>query len=548
MNESCFSVEGQLVDINLKSIYPVKIFVNDGQISGIARIPEAPEVFLMPGFIDAHVHIESSLLVPSEFARLAVVHGTVATVSDPHEIANVCGLEGVRYMIENGKKVNFKFYFGAPSCVPATMFENTGARLDLEEIETLLKDPDIHYLAEMMNWPGVISQDPFVEKKLELAKRYGKPIDGHAPGLRGENAAQYVKSGITTDHECVSYIEAAEKLQLGMKIAIREGSAAKNFDALVDLIDEHATDLMFCSDDKHPDSLLKGHINQLVSRAVAKGKNIFDVLKISCINPINHYGLAVGTLQINDPADFIVVKDLQEFEVTQTYIRGKLVASNGKSLISSVKNAIINKFLITEIKADSFNVTGKSGFIRIIEAKDGQLVTKEGEAFMSADNGILNADVNRDLLKIAVINRYEVRPPSLGFIKNFGIKNGAIASSVAHDSHNLIVIGSDDESMAKAANAVISSKGGLAVCNGREVKLLPLPVAGLMSTHDGFEVANSYIELDTFSKQIGATLMSPFMTLSFMALLVIPSLKMSDLGLFDGNKFEFVTLHKADVD
>ena len=544
MNDTHFNIKGQLVDIGIKDIYPVNVTVKDGHIAAVERIAAAPEVFLMPGFIDAHVHIESSLLVPAEFARLAVVHGTVATVSDPHEIANVCGMNGVRYMIENGKQVNFKFYFGAPSCVPATDFETAGARIDLEEIETLLQDPDIHYLAEMMNWPGVLSHDPLVEKKMALAKHYGKPIDGHAPGLRGKKAAEYVHSGISTDHECTSYIEALEKIQLGMKIAIREGSAAKNFDALIDLIDDHAANLMFCSDDKHPDSLLKGHINQLAARAVARGKNLFDVLKVSCLNPISHYGMDVGTFQMNDPADFIVVKDLSRFEVLQTYINGKLVASTGKSLICSVKNGSINKFLIPEVTSDSFAIPGDTGNIRVIDAEDGQLGTKEGEAFLKAKDGKLVADIQRDILKIAVINRYEIQPPALGFIRNFGIKNGAIASSVAHDSHNLIVIGSDDEAMQKAANAVIGAKGGLAVSDGKEVKLLALPVAGLMSTDDGFEVANSYIELDTFSKEIGATLSSPFMTLSFMALLVIPSLKISDLGLFDGNRFEFVSLHK----
>ena len=548
MNETCFNINGQLVDIFRKEIYPVSILVKEGSIAAIERVAEAPEVYIMPGFIDAHVHIESSLLVPTEFARMAVVHGTVGTVSDPHEIANVCGMEGVRYMIENGKKVNFKFYFGAPSCVPATIFETAGGSIGLEDMETLLQDPDINYLAEMMNWPGVLSHDQQVMEKIALAKRYGKPIDGHAPGLRGENAAKYAQVGISTDHECMSYAEALEKLQLGMKIAIREGSAAKNFEALIDLIDieGNAENLMFCSDDKHPDSLLDGHINTLVARAVAKGKNIFDVLRVACLNPIYHYGMNVGTLQLNDPADFILVKDLAHFQVLQTYIGGELVASDGKSLIFSAKNSTINKFLIPEVTADSFRIQGNSGKVRIIEVNDGQLVTTEGEAYMNAEEGELVADASRDILKIAVINRYESRPAALGFIKNFGIKKGAIASSVAHDSHNVIVVGADDEAMKVAANAVISSQGGLSAFDGHETSLLPLPVAGLMTIADGFEVAKSYIELDNFSKTMGATLASPYMTLSFMALLVIPSLKISDLGLFDGEKFEFVALHKSD--
>jgi len=546
MSDASIFIEGQLVDIYQREVYPVSVSIVNGRISDIRRIPAAPDVFLMPGFIDAHVHIESSLLVPAEFARLAVVHGTVATVSDPHEIANVCGVDGVTYMIENGKQVNFKFFFGAPSCVPATTFETAGATIGPNEIDTLLQNADIHYLAEMMNWPGVLSRDPEIEEKLALAKRYNKPVDGHAPGLHGKNAAKYASAGITTDHECVSYDEALEKLGLGMKIAIREGSAAKNFNALIDLIDDHPDKIMFCSDDKHPDSLLVGHINQLVARAVQLGKNFFDVLKVACVNPITHYGLNVGTLRIDDPADFIVVEDLREFHVLKTYIRGELVALRGKSLLPSTNHKEINRFSSSMLTLDTFQVLGETGKLRIIEVEDGQLLTREGEAIVQSENGKLNADTGRDLLKIAVINRYRTSSASLGFVRNFGIKQGAIASSVAHDSHNVIVVGSDDEAMRDAANAVIASKGGLAVCNGNEVKLLPLPVGGLMSTEDGFEVASSYIALDAFAKEIGATLTSPFMTLSFMALLVIPSLKISDLGLFDGNKFEFVSLYRPD--
>jgi adenine deaminase len=535
-----FSLQGQLVDIPKSRIYAAEITVEKGIINSIAPISDNKNLpFLLPGFIDAHVHVESSMLVPSEFARLAVVHGTVATVSDPHEIANVCGMEGVEFMIENGKKVPFHFYFGAPSCVPATPFETAGAEITASNIDDLLGREEILYLAEMMNWPGTVNRDPDVMEKIRIAQKHGKPIDGHAPGLMGDLAAKYISAGISTDHECFTYEEALEKIKQGMKIIIREGSAAKNFEALIDLIDDYPEYLMFCSDDKHPDNLAIGHINELAARAVAKGKNLFDILTAACLNPIEHYGLQVGQLRVNDPADFILVENLEQFKVLQTYIKGQLVAENGLSLIKSVPVSAINNFHLGQKKPTDFQIRAKGTNIRVIEALDGQLVTPEKIAEGKVIDGFAVSDTDRDILKIAVVNRYKDSVPAIGFITNFGLNSGAIASSVGHDSHNVIAVGVDDESICRAVNLLVASKGGISAVIGETEMVLTLPVGGIMSDRDGYEVAEQYTALDQFAKSLGSRLQSPFMTLSFMALLVIPELKLSDKGLFDGKGFRF---------
>ncbi|SFF51725.1 adenine deaminase [Thermoflexibacter ruber] len=548
-------IKANLVNIRQRSIKPAHIYIENGQIVNIKYVETFFNRFALPGFIDAHVHIESSMLIPSEFARLAVVHGTVATVSDPHEIANVCGVNGVKFMIENGKKVPFKFYFGAPSCVPATHFETAGAGISPAEVAQLFESENLKYLAEMMNYPGVLFKDKEVMEKLAIAKKYGKKIDGHAPALRGEQAKQYISEGISTDHECFTREEALEKLQYGMKIIIREGSAAKNFEALIDLLPEHYENMMFCSDDKHPDNLVEGHINELVRRAVARGIDVFKVLQAACLNPVEHYGLEVGQLGIGDPADFILVDNLEEFNVLRTYINGQLVAEKGKSFIKSVPEQAINNFDTSPKNHKDFEVPS-SDFrkIRVIEALDGQLVSNE--LICDAKLGVLNfvnngteivgamSDTERDILKIAVVNRYQNVPPAVAFIKNFGLQRGAIASSVGHDSHNIIVVGVDDFAMSIAVNLLIEAKGGIAVVDRTKKKnyVLPLPVAGLMTTEDGYKVAKLYADIDKKAKALGSKLKSPFMTLSFMALLVIPDLKLSDKGLFSGKEFKFVDL------
>jgi adenine deaminase len=542
-----FSISGQFVDIQQQKIYPAIIKVQDGRILSIKEIMNTELLssnYILPGFIDSHVHIESSMLVPSEFARLAVVHGTVATISDPHEIANVCGLEGVEFMIENGKTVPFKFHFGAPSCVPATIFETAGAVIDADQVSTLLKSDDIFYLSEMMNFPGVLSGDKEVMKKIRASHTTGKPVDGHAPGLRGQQAADYAAAGISTDHECFIHEEALEKLQCGMKILIREGSAAKNFEALIGLLNDYPDRIMFCSDDKHPDSLVDGHINQLCARAVAKGIDIFKILKAACVNPVLHYNMKVGLLREADPADFIIVKDLIHFETVQTYINGNLVAENGKTLISSPKSEIINNFSCAKKDVTDFEIpvtTGNSQLnIPVIEALDGQLITNKLLLEPKTENGFMISDTERDLLKIVVVNRYNNAPIAKSFIKNIGLKQGAIASSVAHDSHNIVAVGVDDESICKAINMIIDHKGGVSLIKDNLEMIVPLPVGGLMSNEDGYKVAEQYSMIDKAAKEAGSILGSPFMTLSFMALLVIPHLKLSDKGLFDGDTFEFI--------
>ena len=500
------------------------------------------ENYILPGFIDSHVHIESSMLVPSEFAKLAVVHGTVGTISDPHEIANVCGMEGVHYMIENSKTVPFKCCFGAPSCVPATSFETAGATINCDDVDRLLQMPEILYLSEMMNYPGVLFDDEEVLKKIATAKKYNKPVDGHAPGLTGEQVRKYIEAGISTDHECFTKEEALGKLKFGMKILIREGSAAKNFEALIELLHDYSDSIMFCSDDKHPDSLVLGHINQLCARAVSKGIDVFKVLKAACINPVHHYKMNVGLLQKNDPADFIVIDNLKDFNVEKTFINGMLVAENGTSFIHSEKAKIINQFNCKSksIHDFTFDFIGQEK-INVIEALDGQLITNHLLLAPKIIGQSIVSDVEQDVLKIVVVNRYHDAPIAKAFIKNIGIKKGAIASSVAHDSHNIVAVGVDDELLCKAVNAIIEAGGGVCAVDEENEKTLPLPVAGLMSVENGYEVAASYTLIDNFVKdELGSTLSAPFMTLSFMALLVIPQLKLSDKGLFDGNAFAFV--------
>lgn len=537
-------IQGQIIDIHQRRIFPGEVHITQGRIKQIRPLSQAPARYLLPGLVDAHVHIESSMLIPSEFARLAVVHGTVATVSDPHEIANVLGAPGVEYMIQNGQQSAFKFFFGAPSCVPATTFETAGASIDAEGIRTLLRKPEIKYLAEMMNYPGVLMEQEEVMTKIRIAKELGKPIDGHAPGVRGADARRYFSAGISTDHECFSYDEALEKLKLGVKVIIREGSAAKNFNALIDLLPLYPNQIMFCSDDKHPDDLIQGHINQLIARALMNGCDLYDTIRAATLNPQAHYGLEIGLLREGDPADLIIVEDLSTFEVLETYINGQMVARQGKSLLSSVKADVPNQFNTFIKTPQDFALAASNGSkIRVIEALNGEIVTQASTADLPSVKADLQSDVSQDVLKIAVVNRYQDTKPALAFIRNFGLKKGAIASCVGHDSHNIIAVGTSDAELCKAVNAVIWTKGGIAAVDATVEKVLPLPVAGIMTNEDGYKTAQLYSEIDQFVKnELGSTLSAPFMTLSFMALLVIPDLKLSDKGLFSGKDFAFVDL------
>lgn len=535
-------IQGNIVDIKNKRIFKGEITVKNDRIVAITEKEHAVTNYIIPGFIDAHIHIESSMLVPSEFAKIAVKHGTVATVSDPHEIANVCGLAGVNFMIENGKKVPFKFNFGAPSCVPATSFETAGAVINSNDIAQLLQNPDIKYLTEMMNYPGVIFNDEEVHKKLRLAKQYNKPIDGHAPGVTGTDLDAYIAAGITTDHECFTYNEGLEKLQKGMKLLIREGSAAKNFEDLIELLPKHFENIMFCSDDKHPDDLMLGHMNQLCARAIAKNINVFKVLQAACVNPVKHYGLEVGLLQEGDLADFIVVEDLVHFKTLQTYINGALVFDKGVSKIDSVRFNTINNFDCKPKNVTDFKVEATSKNIRVIEALEGQLVTNVSIETAKVVNGNVVSNIENDILKITVVNRYKNSVPAIAFIKNFGLKTGAIASSVGHDSHNIIAVGTSDEAICKAVNLIIENKGGICAVSPSKEHILPLPIAGIISNKPVEDVAKAYQDIDAVAKQLGSKLHAPYMTLSFMALLVIPSLKLSDKGLFNGTTFKFTSL------
>lgn len=536
-------ISGQYIDISKREIYPADILIENGIIISITPCIEAPDHYIMPGFVDAHIHIESSMLIPTEFSKLALVHGTIGTVSDPHEIANVLGIKGIDFMIENAKLSPLKCLFGAPSCVPATSFEHSGASISADDIHQLLSRDDIGYLSEMMNFPGVLNNDEEILKKMSSARFFNKPIDGHAPGLLGNDAKTYISHGISTDHECTSLQEALDKISYGMKILIREGSAAKNFDALHPLISLFPHMCMFCSDDKHPDSLLEGHINILVKKAIHLGYDLFDVLSIACVHPVKHYSMPIGLLNIGDPADFIIVDSLIDFTVKSVFINGEQVVQNG-ILDCTIPSVSYNDMSICNTK----NITekdiilyGESSLVHVIEAIPGQIVTGRSLYKMESIDGILRSSTIDDILKIIVINRYSDSKPAIGFIKGFGLKCGAIASTIAHDSHNIIAVGVDDTSIMKAVNALIEEKGGISLYNNT-LSVLPLDIAGLMSSQDAHTVANRYIEIERLVKQTGCTMPAPYMALSFMALLVIPTLKLSDIGLFDGEIFECINL------
>ena len=536
------TIKSNLIDIVARKTFAAEIVIENNHIKTITQINEILETYVLPGFIDAHVHIESSMLAPTEFARLAVNHGTVGTISDPHEIANVLGVAGVNYMIDNGKQVPFHFYFGAPSCVPATFFETAGAVINADDIDALLARPEIVYLAEMMNFPGVIYKDGEVLKKIASAKKHNKPVDGHAPGLMDDEMKTYFNAGITTDHECFMHEEALQKLQHGVKIMIREGSAAKNFDTLISLLKDFPEQIMFCCDDKHPDNLIHGHINDHVKRALSLGHDLYDVLRAATYNVVKHYNLPIGMLQIGDKADFIQIDNLQNFTILKTIINGDIVSENGKSKLPILKAPIVNYFNCTKKTPKDFALKSEGNIIRVIEVLDGQLITNELQLETLTVNGFAESNVEHDILKIAVINRYHDAPISVAFIKNVGLKNGAIASCVAHDCHNIVVVGVGDEEICKAVNLIIENKGGISLATENEEMVLPLPIAGIMTDQPAEQVAEAYTKLDLKAKELGSKLRAPYMSLSFMALLVIPQLKLSDKGLFNGQTFEFTNV------
>lgn len=538
------TISGHIVDVTSRTIYKGILHIEEGRILQIQPTEEVENQYIIPGFVDAHIHIESSMMIPTEFARYSLIHGTVACVCDPHEIANVCGIEGVDFMIDNAKKSPMKFYFGAPSCVPSTSFETSGAVLNAAEVEKLLQRDDIYFLSEMMNFPGVIHKNKQVHLKLDAAKRLGKPIDGHAPGLMGDDLKSYSAGGITTDHECMTISEAEEKIALGMKVLIREGSAAKNFDDLLPLLTKNAENIMFCSDDKHPDDLImNGHINALVIRAVANGYDVMDVLRVCSLNPKLHYKLDNGLLQKGDAADFSIVNNLIDFEIKATFIQGEKVAENGVPCFPRfIPTEVINQFNAQKITKEQLRVIPTGSKLKVIEVDDGQFFTNAIFCKPKIENENVVSDIENDVLKLVVYNRYQPSTPAIGFIHNIGLKRGALASTVAHDSHNIVAVGTSDEEIISAINQIIDSKGGILACNGEQTCLLSLPVAGLMSDAEGTDIAKKYEEVDAMAKALGSTLRAPFMTVAFMSLVVIPELKLSDKGLFDVNKFSFTNL------
>jgi len=537
-------ISGRIVDVISRTISKGVIHIENGKIIDILPFDDVEDQYIIPGFVDAHIHIESSMMIPTEFARYSLIHGTVACVCDPHELANVCGIEGVNYMIENSLKSPMNFYFGAPSCVPATSFDMAGAVLDASDVESLLLRDDIYFLSEMMDFQGVINNDEQVHLKLEAARRIGKPIDGHAPGLIGKGLEAYAAAGITTDHECMTIVEAEAKIALGMKVLIREGSAAKNFEALLPLLATEAGNIMFCTDDKHPDDLIKnGHINTLARRAVAKGYEPIEVLSICSLNPVKHYKLDIGLLQKGDFADFVIVNNLTDFDVKATYIRGVKVAENNKPCFQRVlPTKLINHFNAIKILPDQLRVVPHGKQLKVIKVEDGQLFTQLSFCEPKIENGNVVSDIEHDVLKLVVYNRYKPSTPAIGFIKNIGLKRGAIASTVAHDSHNIVAVGTSDSEIALAINRIIDCKGGIVACDGDRVSLLPLPIGGLMSDLEGEVIAQQYETVDAMAKELGSTLNAPFMTVAFMSLLVIPELKLTDVGLFDGLTFSFTKL------
>ncbi|HLP74473.1 MAG TPA: adenine deaminase [Bacteroidales bacterium] len=541
MKDEIIKISGKLVDIHKRKIYPASIYLSGEIIREIREESNAPDKFILPGFVDAHIHIESSMVTPGAFAGAAVKQGTTAVVSDPHEIANVLGKEGVDYMINDSEKVPLKFYFGAPSCVPATSFETSGAEINVEDIDIMLGNPDIRFLSEMMNFPGVIFNDGSVLKKIDSAKKHGKKIDGHAPGLRGEMLKKYVSAGITTDHECSTLEEAREKLSLGMKILIREGSAARNLDSLKELVRTNPEDVMLCSDDLHPEMLRERHINKLVSSLISEGFDPYNVIRCATINPAMHYGLDCGLLRPGDKADLIVVDSLESMNVSETWIDGKKVFENGRVVFDYIPGKKVNRFVCSAISAEDIKVKKLPGKIRVIEAVEGELIT--GTYLWDPGNiDVITADVESDILKIVVKDRYKDFPAAVGFIRGFGLKKGAFASSVAHDSHNIICVGASDEDIVEAINAVIKMKGGLSAVSGNLKKTLTLDIAGIMSTRSVDEIAAAYQDLSETVMSFGTLMKAPFMTLSFMALLVIPELKIGDKGLFDVKEFRLVSL------
>ena len=564
-----------MLDVITDSIYPARISVEGGFFKEIVTIVinDDSELdisgIILPGFIDSHIHIESTMLTPAQFAKLAVRFGTTSVVCDPHEIANVAGTDGIDFMIENSKSVPFNFYFSIPSCVPATCFETSGAILDSETIGELLKKDEAVALGEMMNFPGVINGDGEVLAKLEKAKELGKPIDGHAPLLSGKDLDKYIAEHISTDHECSNFAEAIEKKEKGMKIMVREGSSAKNMEALFDFSDRldywknhesfgkmpnevlekriHLPIFDFIvSDDKHTTDLIKGHLNESIKKAIDLEISPISAIEMVTVNPSTHYNLNTGAIVKGMQADYVIVDNLNDLNILKTYVAGKCVFDGENVLFDVEETEFKNTFDVSKKESEDFEIScdEPSADVNVIRCFNGELITEAESATLETKKGFVQPDLEEDILKIAVVERYGGNSIANGFITGFNLKKGAIASSVAHDSHNIVVVGTNSEDMANAVNCLIDNEGGFAIVDGDFEDSLALPIAGLMTNEDSHEVAEKLEKLHKTAADFGCKLDSPFMTMSFMALLVIPAIKISDKGLFDCINFEFIDVIK----
>ncbi len=533
-------IEGKIVDLHSQEIFEGSIELSDGVITSINRHATTATKYIMPGFIDAHVHIESSMLTPANFGRMVVKYGTVGIVTDPHEISNVLSIEGLKFMGKSIESSPIKCFPTIPSSIPATPFDVAGGVITATHVERLAATGRFVALSEVMNVPGVLFEDEEVMAKLATAKAYNLVIDGHAPSLVGDDLTKYINSGISTDHECVTLEEAQEKISKGMKILIREGSAAKNYETFKELIATNPDDIMFCTDDSHSDDIVAlGHIDKIVKRAVKDGFPLFDILKIACLNPINHYKLDLGTLRVGDRADFITVDDLENFAVESLFIGGEQRYNRAQTIKPMDKEPIINNFNHEPIKIEELK-KGVHNKIDIIGLIENEIVTELDSYTPHAPTENLESDTKEDIAKIVYINRYTNGEPQVAFCRGFGFKRGAIASSVAHDSHNIVAVGCSDQELTKAINLLIEHKGGLALCDGEECDILPLPIAGIMSERPGEEVAADYNRIQQAVHKMGSPLEAPFMTLSFLSLVVIPEVKIGEKGLFSYSKFNWI--------
>lgn len=545
------AVFGHIVDVVNRRIFDGEIDFKEGKIIAIreAQVPSNAR-YILPGFYDSHIHIESTLLTPEHYARKAVEQGTIGVIADPHEIANVLGRKGVEYMMQSGNKVHFHFHWGAPSCVPATPFETSGAALNSQDLAEILELKNVYGLGEMMNIPGVLNRDPETMARIEAAISRGKPVDGHAPQLMGDALKLYCEAGIKTDHECTTLAQARARIKQGMYVQVREGSAACDLDTLAPIISEAPDHVMLCSDDKYPDEISNGYINEMCRRAVHRGIDVFDVLTAACVTPVRYYKLPHGLLQLGDPADFIMVDNLREFNLSETWIDGVQVVADGiftESLIidkSPIDTNYPNHFLAKKISIDDLHIPPEEGQLKVISTTEGSLQTKQILAEAKVENGNVVSDTEHDILKAVCLSRHSEAKPAIGFIHGFGLKLGAIASTIGHDSHNIIAIGATDEAIVKVVNALIDMKGGLIVYDENELNELMLPIAGLMSYRNGDKVSKRHIQLKSVASRIGCKYKAPFMTLAFMALPVIPELKLTDKGLFDTTNFEPTSLWK----